>query len=157
MRMRFVRNFRQEELPPADPETRLLAAAIDLILYLVPILILPKILIIPKAGWIGWFLASTYLLTKDSLFFGQSMGKRIMNLQVIRIDTGHPAGFKDSVIRNFVFLVPYLNILMVLVEGVLALTEDQGQRFGDRVAGTRVVKGKAIIAFEAKAVQDGVP
>jgi len=131
---------------------RLLAAVIDIALYLFCVKIIPIITLIPM---IGWILASTYLLIKDGLFTGQSLGKKVVNIQVIRADTRRAAKFRDSIRRNFVFLVPYLNILMFLVEGVFVLTEDQRQRFGDRIARTRVVQGKAIISLEHNRIQNG--
>ncbi len=147
-----MNNFDQEELPAAEPEMRLLAAVIDIALYLFSVIVIPKIILLPKTGWL---FASAYLLIKDGLFSGQSLGKKVVNIQVIRIDTRRPSSFGDSIRRNFVFLVPYLNILMLLVEGVLLLTEEHGLRFGDRIARTRVVQGKAILSLEHRPIRDG--
>jgi uncharacterized RDD family membrane protein YckC len=68
---------------------------------------------------------------------GATLGKRLMGIQVVQPDGGRP-GVKRALIRNLLRAVdglPALNILGV----ILIVTSPQRARFGDRVAGTRVV------------------
>lgn len=68
---------------------------------------------------------------------GGTVGKRVLGLRVVRPDGDRP-GFGRGLVRNLCRLVdalPALNILGV----VLIATSREKARFGDRVAGTRVV------------------
>lgn len=69
--------------------------------------------------------------------FGATAGKRLLKLRVIRVDGGNP-GILRAITRNLLRIVdslPALNILGV----VLILSSSDRTRFGDRVAGTRVI------------------
>ena len=68
---------------------------------------------------------------------GATFGKWVLGIRVVGGNGGKP-GLKKSLLRNFLRLVdtlPVLNILGV----VLILRSPERARFGDRVAGTRVV------------------
>lgn len=68
---------------------------------------------------------------------GYTVGKRVMGLRVVNMKGNRP-GFWKSLVRNLLRIVdglPALNILGV----ALILKSPEGARFGDRVAGTRVV------------------
>lgn len=68
---------------------------------------------------------------------GATIGKKITGLQVVRLDERRP-GLARALVRNLLRAVdslPALNILGV----VLIATSAQRARFGDRVAGTRVI------------------
>jgi len=68
---------------------------------------------------------------------GGTLGKIICGIRVIGTDGGTP-GLSRSIVRNFLRIVdalPAFNILGV----VLILTSKEKARFGDRVAGTRVI------------------
>ena len=72
--------------------------------------------------------------------FGATIGKKLLRLRVVSSDGGR-AGMKASLVRNVLRVVdslPALNILGV----VLILTSPERARFGDRVAGTRVIVRK---------------
>ncbi len=47
-------------------------------------------------------------LTRDYFFEGRGVGKNFLGLQVLDASTGNPASLKQSVIRNFLFVGPYL-------------------------------------------------
>jgi uncharacterized RDD family membrane protein YckC len=70
-------------------------------------------------------------------YFGATLGKRLVGIQVIGTDGDRP-GLTKSVIRNVLRAVdslPAFNALGV----VLILTSEDRTRLGDRLAGTRVV------------------
>lgn len=93
-------------------------------------------------GWWGGLLAVAYLVFRDGLWGGQSIGKRILSLRVVERGTGSGIGFIASLKRNVVFAVPLLNVAVsvAVFEGVLAYFEGEGSRLGDRIAGTRVMQ-----------------
>jgi len=68
---------------------------------------------------------------------GVTIGKKLAGISVVGADGRHP-GLVSSFLRNllrFIDGLPALNIIGV----VLILTSPEKARFGDRVAGTRVV------------------
>jgi uncharacterized RDD family membrane protein YckC len=69
---------------------------------------------------------------------GRTVGKRLAGIRVVSMDGGRP-GLCRSLVRNALRMadgLPALNLLGIL----LVLTSPERARFGDRVAGTRVVK-----------------
>ncbi|MHA2363996.1 MAG: zinc-ribbon domain-containing protein [Candidatus Hodarchaeales archaeon] len=70
-----------------------------------------------------------YAMFKDGINQGQSIGKSAMNLRVIDYNTGLPASYGQSCIRNCCDCC----ICWVLVD-------TEGRRIGDHFAGTIVVK-----------------
>jgi uncharacterized RDD family membrane protein YckC len=78
-----------------------------------------------------------YMVVLEGLA-GATLGKWIVGLRVVRADGGKP-GFLKSALRNTLRLVdslPTLNILGI----VLILRSAERARFGDLVAGTRVIR-----------------
>lgn len=69
---------------------------------------------------------------------GQTPGKRLMNIKVVRID-GTPATLGDFVVRWIFGLVEYY-IMNGLIALLCVTIGGKGQRLGDMVAGTTVVK-----------------
>ena|SRR3990172_5090526 len=90
------------------------------------------------AGW----LAVVYLVLRDGLGGGQSLGKRALSLRVVKRETNAGIGLVDSLKRNLVFAVPLLHaaISATVFEGVLLYFDEEGLRLGDRIAGTRVIR-----------------
>ena len=84
----------------------------------------------------GW----TYDVAWETLWRGQTPGKRLLGLRVVGRD-GAPVGFAESLVRN---LFRAVEIPLLYAPGVLmvALTP-RHQRLGDLVAGTLVVKDRA--------------
>ncbi len=69
--------------------------------------------------------------------FGATVGKRLLSLRVIKVNGGRP-GIRRALARNLLRAVdalPAFNILGV----VLILSSPERARFGDRLAGTRVI------------------
>jgi len=121
--------------------------------------VLPAIMIglfglIPYVGNIfAGLLLTPYWLLRD--ITGASLGKLLLGTTVVRKD-GQPATVGARVLRNLplaigpaFLIIPLLGYLvgppiaglMVLIEGILVLT--QGERLGDRMAGTAVMKKAA--------------
>lgn len=111
---------------------------------------------------IGPFIGGLYMLLRDGLDFdfmkGRSVGKQLMKLTVVRLD-GQPMDLNTSIMRNWplslglivsiLALIPILGWLagiaiglisavLGLIELVLVLSDPEGRRFGDRMAGTVV-------------------
>jgi uncharacterized RDD family membrane protein YckC len=84
--------------------------------------------------------AALYLLLRDGIG-GQSLGKLLMGLVVVNIQTGRFCSVKDSILRNIFVLIPGANIVAVFLEPLTILRDPQGQRLGDRVAHTQVIEG----------------
>lgn len=124
---------------------RLIAKSIDLGLVIVAAFI--------AYPW-GLALALGYLAVADSLFDGQSIGKRIIGFRVISLEDGRPCGMRQSMIRNLPFLLPiglaivpfWGWILCVLLSIPLSFLElyflfklDSAHRLGDVMADTTVL------------------
>ena len=137
---------RPEEYPKADVMNRFIAKFIDfLIVGALAQMIHP----------VGFFAGMTYLLIADGLFEGQSLGKRLISLQTLQIETGTTTSFRESILRNipfalgFLFLaLPFLGLLLaggvVAVEALLVIGNPKGLRVGDEMARTQVVDGKPV-------------
>lgn len=89
---------------------------------------------------LGWIASVGYWLLRDGLFDGQSLGKRVIGLKVIVQPARSPCTFKESFIRNVLWVVPVMNLVMA-VSGLYALAKDsRGRHWGDRLADTEVVR-----------------
>jgi uncharacterized RDD family membrane protein YckC len=113
---------------PAELGKRFLAALIDGIIGAV-------------LGSLGALPGIIYLLIKDGLFDGRSVGKKVMGLRVVNVVTGQPCDFKASAIRHVVSIVPCVNAIYGIVEIVMVLTKPDRRRFGDKWADTMVIEG----------------
>jgi len=83
-------------------------------------------------------IAWSYYVLLEWLWQGQTVGKRMYGLRVIR-DDGAPAGFVAILLRNLVRLVDFLPGLYGLGLMVIILSP-RSQRLGDIAAGTFVVR-----------------
>ena len=63
--------------------------------------------------------------------FGRSLGKCIMGLKIIDINTNLPARLYKRIVRNFTFPI-------TVVEAIVLLSQNNNSRFGDTLSGTRV-------------------
>ncbi|SFD19897.1 RDD family protein [Algibacter pectinivorans] len=76
-----------------------------------------------------------YTLVLESVLQGQTIGKRILKIRVVKID-GYQASFSDYVVRWF------FRIVDVYIFGLgffVMLFNKKGQRIGDMAAGTAVI------------------
>jgi len=136
-------------LRKADLTTRAIAGFVDLLLV-IGLSRLPDV--------IGFLAASGYILMRDSLLGGRSLGKKAVGLRVSAIDDrGQATSAKDSIIRNItlalaygLFMVPYagwvLGPVALAVEGLTAMGDEKGMRIGDLLAGTWVVPEDPVAA-----------
>lgn len=79
-----------------------------------------------------------YQFLSETLGRGQSLGKYIAGIRVIRLD-GKPAASSDYLLRTFFHLVDTLGSLGVIGSFLISSTPSK-QRLGDLTAGTVVVK-----------------
>jgi len=107
--------------------------------------------LIPFVGILFAPLLGLYWMSRDSFFGGQSVGKKVVGLKVVRLD-GKPVDWGTSVQRNIVFAplvlaaIPFVGAvigggligLINLIEIILVLTTQR--RIGDNIANTVVVK-----------------
>ncbi|CCG99477.1 hypothetical protein FAES_1467 [Fibrella aestuarina BUZ 2] len=121
----------------ASPIIRFVAIFIDGLVGYVPLLVLSFISY--KLATLGYLVYIAYLLTRDSLPFlnGQSVGKKLMGIKVIKEDTGASimGDYGTGVVRAIPQIIPLLNLVDALV-----IFRDNSKRFGDEWAKTIVVK-----------------
>jgi uncharacterized RDD family membrane protein YckC len=85
-----------------------------------------------------FLIAWSYFVLLEWLWQGQTVGKRIYGLRVIR-DDGAPAGFIAVFIRNLIRIIDFLPLFYGL--GLLMIIgTSRSQRLGDLAAGTYVVR-----------------
>lgn len=78
-----------------------------------------------------------YTITLESIFEGQTFGKKLFKIKVVKID-GYQAAFGDYFIRWFFRLIDFA-ILGGTVALVSIVTSKKSQRLGDMAAGTAVI------------------
>lgn len=78
-----------------------------------------------------------YALWQESLMEGQTIGKRIMKIKVIKID-GYQAGFGDYLIRWVMRIIEVLPPLS-FIGFITMVSSGKNQRLGDMAAGTAVI------------------
>lgn len=125
--------------------TRIIAKAIDLFIVLILAMVFYPF---------GLLLALFYMALSDSLYGGQSVGKRFMGFSVISLEDGKPCSVKQSLIRNLPILIPLafaiippwgiiisslLLVPLLLLEVYLLFKLDSGHRLGDVMADTTVI------------------
>lgn len=81
-----------------------------------------------------------YTLIFETILDGQTIGKRILKIKVVKID-GYQASLADYVIRWF-FRIVDLNMLSGVVALIAIIASDKNQRLGDMTAGTSVISLK---------------
>lgn len=125
--------------------TRLIAKAIDLFIVLILAMLFYPF---------GLLLSLFYMAIADSMYGGQSVGKKLMGFSVISLEDGKPCSTKQSLIRNLPIIIPLgfaiippwgfifctiLFIPLVLLETYLLFRLDSGHRLGDVMADTTVI------------------
>lgn len=91
-------------------------------------------------SFFAYFIPIIYMLIKDGIGEGQSFGKKIMRIKVIKVNDLSNCTMGVSVIRNligiFIVLIPFVGWL---IEPIMVLVSSDGRRVADRIAGTMVV------------------
>ncbi|MBB4803008.1 putative RDD family membrane protein YckC [Flavobacterium nitrogenifigens] len=78
-----------------------------------------------------------YSLVLESVFEGQSLGKKVVKIKVVKID-GYQAGFGDYLVRWFFRVIDFFSLFGL--PGIIAvITSEKAQRLGDMAAGTAVI------------------
>jgi uncharacterized RDD family membrane protein YckC len=138
----------------ADLAKRFIAALIDGLLA-------GGVSLIP---FIGGIIGAAYILVRDGLELEfmdrRSIGKKLIKLRPVRLD-GQPMDVATSVKRNFplcigavgaiFMIIPILGwiiaillgltaMVIAIIEAVLVLTDAEGRRMGDKLAGTKVIE-----------------
>ena len=150
-----------EQHKKADLVKRILASFIDSIVPFV-LAIIPVIGALVGAAYLLTKDAIMVMITKDAQWKNRSIGKKIMNLEVVS-ETGADIDIKASVMRNWplaigtiIMIVPVIGwiigpivaAILGVIECVLVLTNDKGRRLGDKVGKTMVVES---VVAEVKA------
>jgi len=102
----------------------------------------------------GLILGVIYLCISDSLYDGQSIGKRFMGFGVISLVDGSPCSTRQSFIRNLPFTVPLFFLIfpfwgwifsaifavpLALMEVYFLFKQNSVHRLGDLLADTTVI------------------
>jgi uncharacterized RDD family membrane protein YckC len=138
--------------------SRFLAAIIDTILILLALGLTSFILgnlsdLLPFTGdvllaisvIVSFIILWTYYLVFEVVWNGQSPGKRLIGLRVVR-EGGRPITFLSSAIRNLIRFVDFLPFFYGI--GVVAMFIDlRARRLGDLVGGTLVVKERSDVTL----------
>jgi uncharacterized RDD family membrane protein YckC len=93
-----------------------------------------------------------YTIVQESIFEGQTIGKRIMKTKVIKID-GYQAGFGDYLVRwlfRLIEIMPPLGIIGLLS----VIFSERNQRIGDMAAGTAIISLKNKININHTILQE---
>ncbi|NOY47901.1 MAG: RDD family protein [Chlorobi bacterium] len=93
-----------------------------------------------------------YTLIFETILDGQTIGKRILKIKVVKID-GYQASLSDFVIRWF-FRIIDLNMMSGVVALVAIITSPKNQRLGDMTAGTSVIALKNRVNINHTILED---
>ncbi len=125
---------------------------------LIDLLLSGALLFLP--GVVGPISGALYILISDGLYGGHSIGKRLVGLRVIDAEDERTlCDLKSSIIRNSIFaaliafylamrFLPYFGMVLAslawiaLIVVEMLLIYNDGQRLGDRMAGTKVLPEK---------------
>ncbi|WP_396212826.1 RDD family protein [Flavobacterium sp.] len=93
-----------------------------------------------------------YTITLESIFEGQTVGKKLLKIKVVKID-GYQATFAEYLIRWFMRIID-----ISLFNGIIALivvsSSKKGQRLGDIVAGTSVITLKNNVTISSTILEE---
>ncbi len=139
---------------------RLVAKSIDLAISL---------LFAAFTGIMGLFFSILYIVLSDSLFEGQSIGKKLVGLRVIDLETGNYCNIKQSIFRNALLALPLIFFFggpigsiigiclfsaVVIFEVYLVSKIGSFQRHGDMIANTSVIANHPCL--EKKTINDTI-
>jgi len=146
---------------------RLVASLLDLIVFIAYVFLIGW-LVFNKLGlghamndWDTWSVVAVniilfspvtfYTLTMESIFEGQTLGKMVMKIKVVKID-GYQASFGDYLIR---WLFRLIEIWMTFVLGlVMIVISSKSQRLGDMAAGTALITLKNKVTIDSTILEE---
>jgi uncharacterized RDD family membrane protein YckC len=147
-------------LTPASPYLRFFAWLFDLFVYGISMSVFALIFGKSNLGK-GLFTLVLFLMywgypiICEVYFNGQTLGKRVLGLQVLRQD-GLPVGWRESSVRNLLLVGDFLPFLYL--SGLLCMLFDvQFRRIGDLVAGTIVVYKPELKARSTRIEGESLP
>lgn len=144
------------QYPIASLGDRIASHLVDLIIKVVYILLMVALFVNIELEIVWIYLAFLglpwllYHVAFEIFMNGQSPGKRMMNIQVVRLDGTQPT-IGDYVLR-WVFSLVDFYMLSGAIAVIFIAFSDRGQRLGDMVAGTTVVKLTAQREFTASEI-----
>lgn len=100
------------------------------------------------AGLLSFALVNGYFITWETLWRGQTPGKRLAKIRVIR-DDGQPIGVKEAALRSF---VGWFDLGFFFIGLLLILGGRSEKRLGDMAAGTLVIQAETSAQQAAAAV-----
>jgi RDD family len=111
----------------ADVRRRLTAAFIDGLMAVTLCLVCWTVV-----GLLSNAAGGAYLLLRDAIG-GQSIGKLLLGLLVIDLETGRVSSLSGSIRRNLLLLLPGANVVAIFLEARTIIIDPQGQRLGNRL------------------------
>lgn len=93
-----------------------------------------------------------YSLALESIFEGQTLGKRLLKIKVVKID-GYQASFGEYLMR-WLFRIIDINTSSGIIGLVTMIVSEKSQRLGDMVAGTAVITLKNDITINSTIIED---
>jgi len=93
-----------------------------------------------------------YTLVQESLWEGQTIGKKLMKMKVIKLD-GYQASFGDYLIR-WMFRIIEISIGSGIIGLIAIISSKNSQRLGDMAAGTAVITLKNNININHTILQE---
>ncbi|MFC6707972.1 RDD family protein [Flexivirga alba] len=137
------------DVPSAPLPTRMVAALIDWVVYIVALIGLVFVVSFGSAGSSDATFSTLMLLstivcflvvpvTVETLSRGRSLGKLIVKLRVVR-DDGGPIVFRHAFVRGLVGVIE-LPLLVAVPAVIASVSNARGKRLGDFAAGTYVVR-----------------
>ncbi len=122
---------------------RVIATIIDysiLVSYLFLVFLITGLTASRAVLMLGLIPYMTYFLLCEVFMNGQSLGKRVRNLKVVRLGGGHPS--LGAYLLRWLLRFIDIDLSSGLIGLVAILVNSNGQRLGDMAAGTTVVRVK---------------
>lgn len=99
-----------------------------------------------------YFPVLVYSIALESIFEGQTLGKKLVKIKVVKID-GYQAGFGDYLIR-WIFRIVENNLFIGLIGIITMASSKKVQRIGDMAAGTAVITLKSNITINSTILEE---
>lgn len=103
-------------------------------------------------GILFFFPILIYSILLESIFEGQTIGKKILKIKVVKID-GYQASFGDYLMRWILRIVEN-NVMGGLIAIIVMVVNSKTQRLGDIAAGTAVITLKNKVNISHTIIED---